>query len=171
MGVEGDGPAPALLDGSIGGEIDEYLFYLVTQVQNRRIRDFAPSLDTLGLSIAHWRALSTINRLEGCLMSELAEFTTIDRTTLTRTVDQLVEMGLVERCTTPDDRRTVRVVLTPHGESVFRTSLDRLRDHNGRILTGFSAEEMRTLRALLQRLLCNIVRDETLYRQVCSYSR
>ena len=84
-------------DGAVGEGFDEYLFYLLTQVANRRSRDFAPTLEAIGLSIPEWRALSVINRLDGCLMSELAEFTTVDRTTLTRTVDQLVKRDLVGR--------------------------------------------------------------------------
>lgn len=169
MRDDGGGPTP--IDGSVGEDFEEYLFYLVTQVQNRRVRDFTPELEALGLTIAHWRALSTVNRLAGCLMSELSEFTTVDRTTLTRTVDQLVEMELVERCPTPDDRRTVRVQLTPHGRRLFDASIARLEKHNQRLLAGFSAEELCVLRALLQRLLCNIVSDDALYRQVVSFSR
>ena len=168
MGDQGSG---GLLDGSVGEGFDEYLFYLLTQVQNRRVRDFSPMLDAQGLTIAHWRALSTVNRLDGCLMSELAEFTTVDRTTLTRTVDQLVEMGLVEREATAADRRLVRVALTPTGRSVFAKAVDGLLDHNRRALAGFTPEELRTLRALLQRLLRNLVRDDDLFPQVLHFSR
>jgi DNA-binding MarR family transcriptional regulator len=159
------------LDGSIGENFDEYLFYLITQVQNRRVRDFTPALESLGLTISLWRALSTINRLGGCLMSELAEFTTTDRTTLTRSVDQLVELALVERCASPDDRRLVRVELTERGHGIFAQSVQRLAEHNPRVLGDLSPEELRTLRALLQRLLRNIVRDDALFDQVLNFRR
>ena len=159
------------LDGSIGENFDEYLFYLITQVQNRRVRDFTPALESLGLTISLWRALSTINRLGGCLMSELAEFTTTDRTTLTRSVDQLVELALVERCASPDDRRLVRVELTERGRSVFARSVERLAEHNQRVLGDLSPEDLRALRALLQRLLRSIVKDDALFEQVLNFSR
>jgi DNA-binding MarR family transcriptional regulator len=168
--VQGD-KGVETLDGSIGEGQDEYHFYLITQVHSRNVRDFSPVLDRFGLTIALWRSLSTINRLGGCLMSELSEFTTVDRTTLTRTVDQLVDMNLVARCTTPDDRRLVRVELTEHGRAVFAASIERLGEHNEHILAGLSPEEMRTLRALLQRILRNIVKDDGLFRQVVNFSR
>lgn len=159
------------LDGSVGEGMDEYLFYLLTQVQSRRVRDFTPALESLGLTISLWRALSTISRLDGCLMSELAEFTTIDRTTLTRSVDQLVDLGLVERRTTPDDRRLVRVELTAHGRSVFGEAMAHLAGHNARVLDGVSPAALRTLRAELQRLLRNIIKDDALFEQVLNFSR
>lgn len=167
----GEARTVAELDGSVGEGFDEYLFYLITQVHNRRVRDFSPMLETLDLSISHWRALSTINRLDGCLMSELSEFTTVDRTTLTRTVDQLVEMGLAERRALPDDRRLVRVELTGQGKGVFARAVEGLLEHNGRTLDGLSPEDLRTLRGLLQRLLRNIVRDEDLFLQVLAFTR
>jgi len=166
-----DGCDHGPLDGSIGEEFDEYLFYLITQVQNRRIRNFTPALEVLGLSTAHWRALSTINRLGGCLMSELAEFTTIDRTTLTRTVDQLVEMGLVERHALAEDRRLVRVQLTDTGADTFAKAVKALIIHNADAFSGLSAEELRTLRALLQRVLKNVVKDDVLFPQVLRFRR
>jgi len=159
------------LDGSIGEGFDEYLFYLITQVQNRRVRDFTPTLEALGLTISLWRTLSTINRLDGCLMSELAEFTTVDRTTLTRTVDQLVDLELVARCATPDDRRLVRVELTARGRSVFAQSAQQLAQHNRRVLGDLSSQDLRTLRSLLQRLLRNIIEDDALFEQVLAFRR
>lgn len=159
------------LDGSIGEGFDEYLFYLITQVHSRRVRDFSPVLETLNLSIAHWRAMSTINRLDGCLMSELSEFTTVDRTTLTRTVDQLVEMGLVARHASADDRRLVKVLLTDQGRALFARAVERLVEHNARALDGLSTEELRTLRGLLQRLLKNIIHDDELFPSILAFSR
>jgi DNA-binding MarR family transcriptional regulator len=159
------------LDGSIGVGFDEYLFYLLTQVHNRRARDFAPALEALGLTIPHWRALSTINRLGGCSMNELAEFTTTDRTTLTRTMDQLVEMGLVERVATPGDRRLVRVELTGKGSGVYDRAVTALVTYNGRVLAGVGEDDMRGLRAPLQRMLKNMISDEALFRQVVNYQR
>ncbi len=161
----------ARLDGSTGEGFDEYVFYLITQVQNRRVRDFSPVLESLGLTIALWRAMSTISRLEGCLMSELAEFTTSDRTTLTRAIDQLVDLGFVQRRTSPDDRRLVRVELTDQGRSVYAESVDRLAEHNERVFDDLSPEHLRTLRALLQRMLRNIVRDDKLFEQILAFRR
>ncbi len=45
-----------------------------------------------------WRALAVVRRIDDCTMKALARYSSIDRTTLTRTVDQLVEQGKSKRC-------------------------------------------------------------------------
>lgn len=166
-----DGEETWPLDGSIGEDFEEYPFYLLTQVQNRRARGFVPALEALGLSLSQWRSLAVINQLNGCLMSELSEFTTTDRTTLTRTMDQLVEAGLVERCHSADDRRLVRVELTSAGKACYEAAVAALVDYNAKALAGLSAEEQRLLRSLLQRVLHNIVPDPELFEQLLHFSR
>ena len=166
-----DCETPTQLDGSVGEGFDEYLFYLFTQIYNRRNRDFAPELELTGLTIAEWRALSVINRLEGCLMSELAEFTTVDRTTLTRTVDHLVNQGVVVRNVSAADRRQVMVTLTVKGQEIFQQAVEALREHNGRALHGLSEDDLRNLRALLQRVLRNIIVEPERFQQVLRFER
>ncbi len=104
-------------------------------------------------------------------MNELAEFTTTDRTTLTRTMDQLVEMGLVERGATPGDRRLVRVVLTKAGTERFAAAVERLNAHNRRLLDGLSEDDLAQLRSLMQRLLRNIITDDDVFRQALHFQR
>ncbi len=159
------------LDGEVGEGFDEYLFYLLTQVANRRNRDFAPALKAIGLSLAEWRAMSVINRLDACLMSELSEFTTVDRTTLTRTVDQLVRRDLVSRHVSAQDRRQVVVALTAQGERCFAQAVDALKSYNLHVLNGLTDTDTRTLRALLQRVLKNIVQDPEHFEKVLKFER
>jgi DNA-binding MarR family transcriptional regulator len=158
-------------DGDVGEGFDEYLFYLLTQVANRRNRDFAPALEAIGLSIPEWRAMSVMNRLDGCLMSELAEFTTVDRTTLTRTVDQLVKRGLVGRHASAHDRRQVMVALSVQGQTCFERAVDALRNYNTHVLNGLSDTDVRTLRTLLQRILMNVVQDPNHFQKVLKFER
>ena len=157
--------------GEVGAEFDEYLFYLLTQVANRRAKDFSPALDALGISLAEWRTLSVINRLEGCQMSELSEFTTVDRTTLTRTVDRLVAADLAHRSTALNDRRQVVITLTAHGRSVFEQAVETLKSYNVDVLAGLSEDDLRLLRGLLQRILMNIVREPDHFQQVLHFKR
>jgi DNA-binding MarR family transcriptional regulator len=54
--------------------------------------------------------------MQGTLsLGELALQLGLDKSTLSRTVDGLVNIGLVERTTSPDDRRSVRLSLTAQG--------------------------------------------------------
>jgi DNA-binding MarR family transcriptional regulator len=159
------------LDGRVGAGFDEYLFYLFMQTVNRRNRDFNPALSAVGLSIAEWRAMAVINRLDGCLMSELAEFTTVDRTTLTRTIDHLSAKELTVRVASPQDRRQVRVELTAQGRIVIDQAVNALRTHNERALSGLSDDELTTLRALLQRILRNLIEKPEHFHRIVRFER
>jgi DNA-binding MarR family transcriptional regulator len=89
-------------------------------------------------------------------MNELAEFTTIDRTTLTRTADQLIGAGLVSRGGLAGDRRIVRLELTAQGERIFVKALHGMRAFNTQALEGVSAQDQDHLRATLRAVLANI---------------
>lgn len=73
---------------------------------------------------------------------------------VSRLVGRLVERGLVERCTAPDDRRAVRLVLTPEGREVQRRVGRRHAHAVARAMGGSLAEdELRRLRDLSRRLV------------------
>jgi DNA-binding MarR family transcriptional regulator len=52
-------------------------------------------------------------------MSELSDATTIDRTTLTRTVDRMVRSGWLSRLADTTDARVTRLSLTAEGRKLF----------------------------------------------------
>ncbi len=60
---------------------------------------------------------SDLNR--SCAGGELAEAIGLSITTVSRTVDSLVEMGLVTRAEDPDDRRVRQIGITEKGRDVI----------------------------------------------------
>jgi DNA-binding MarR family transcriptional regulator len=135
---------------------EEWFFYLLFQTVRRRDQGFGAALEALGLNLPKWRALSVISRLSGCTMNELAEFTTIDRTTLTRTADQLIGAGLVARCGLPGDRRIVRLEMTEQGLAAFEQALAEMRRFNCAALVGVSAKDQDHLRDTLRAVIANL---------------
>src|SRR5204862_5890907 len=103
-----------------------------------------------GLNVGRWRALAVIRRIENCTMSELALLSGVERTTLTRAVDQLVADGLVERWTSPSDRRRVNLGLTEKGEVVYGEAVKILLSNNAGVLDGVDPERVREAARLLQ---------------------
>jgi MarR family transcriptional regulator for hemolysin len=78
-------------------------------------------LDEHGASLWNWVLLKEAANAEGASQRELAHHMRIEPPTLVRHLDKLADEGLVERRPDPDDRRVVRVVVTPAG-------LERLRE-------------------------------------------
>ena len=54
-------------------------------------------------------------------LSEIANRLLISRAYTTALTDKLVQRGLIERIPDPDDRRSVRIILTEKGKSVLET--------------------------------------------------
>ena len=101
---------------------DDYLFYLIGQCARRREAAVAEAFKDIGMTHAKWRVLTMIYRIDGLTMGELAGFDAVDRTTLTRTVDQLCNEGHVRRLNDPHDRRRVRLTLSPSGVALRHAS-------------------------------------------------
>ena len=72
--------------------------------------------------------------------------------TMTNRVDRLVTRGLAQRRPDPDDRRSVRVRLTPAGAAVVDAALADLVEAEHRMLDVLPREERRALATLLRRV-------------------
>jgi len=143
-----------------------YVFHLFAVVSRHREALLETRLKPLGLSLSRHRALSVIAGLGRCTMSELADFTAVDRTTLTRTVDQLVESGLVERATPREDRRQVVLSVTAAGRETCVRSLRTISTVNRELVADMTSEEQRDSARLLEKLLENLVPDPDLRQRL-----
>jgi DNA-binding MarR family transcriptional regulator len=147
----------------------EYFFYL--QFQNVRQRDlfFDRALADMGLSLHRWRTLAVIRRIENCVMKDLALYAGIDRTTLTRAVDQLVNAGLVERWSPTGDRRRVNVALSSRGEAVYMRAAAVLLRENAAMLAGVSEDALRGAIGVQQQALRNLMADPLEAERLIAY--
>jgi len=151
-------------DAAGGGslELNDYVFHLFAVISRHREARLDAALRSLGLSLSRHRALSIVAGIAPCTMSELADFSAVDRTTLTRTVDQLVEGGLVERATPRADRRQVVLTLTDTGRETCRRSMQAIFDVNRELASDMSDDDRRAAVRMLQALLGRLVDDEAL---------
>jgi DNA-binding MarR family transcriptional regulator len=78
-------------------------------------------------------------------VGELATREQVRPPSMTRTVAALVEMGLVDRRTSTDDRRHVVVALTTNGRKVLRDTHARRSEWLARQLTDLNDEEREVL--------------------------
>jgi DNA-binding MarR family transcriptional regulator len=111
--------------------LDRHPFFWLTQVIGARDRELAQGLRDYGLRVPEWRALAALYSREKCAMSELAELATIDRTTLTRTVDRMADAGWLARRADEADARVTRLALTAAGRRMFERvwpDVQRLND-------------------------------------------
>ena len=156
MNSEGTGKSEAIEMSPLP---PEYFFYLQYHLVKQRELELSKVLADLELTIAKWRILSTLARLGRSSMGEVADFCAIDRTTLTRTMDQLVAVGYVERLSDARDRRQTLLDLTRAGRSAYDTAVAAVVGFNEKALVGVETADLEALDRVLRKVVTNVIDD------------
>ena len=102
------------------------LGFMLSDVARLMRRDFKRRLRDSCLTHAQARVLVHTSRNEGIRQIELAEMLEVQPITLARLLDQLAQVGLIERRPDPKDRRAYHVYLTaasaPHLAAIGRVA-------------------------------------------------
>jgi DNA-binding MarR family transcriptional regulator len=93
---------------------------------------------------------------EPMTMGDLSRALNVPLSTATRVVDLLVKSNNVMRLPDPDDRRVVRVALTPTGRKMYDAIHTALQRRADRLLRPFTPDERDTLIALLRKLVTGL---------------
>lgn len=73
-----------------------------------------------GVTIAQCHAIVEIGRSKEISLNELSDLLTVDKSTMSRTINNLVEANLVIREFHTEDRRFITIKLTDDGVKVFK---------------------------------------------------
>ena len=93
---------------------------------------------------------------DGLLPSELADKTSQDRATTTGLLDRLEKDGWIERRSDRNDRRSLRIFLTPDARNKRNEILELFQKTNQKFLSCFTKEEWDQMQDFLTRLdQCN----------------
>lgn len=147
----------------------EYFFYLQLQLVRQRDLFLDRALAAAGLNLHRWRSLAVIRRIENCSMKDLSLYAAVDRTTLTRAVDQLVAEGLVERWSPSGDRRRVNVSLSARGHEVYAEAAAALLRENAAMLRGVEDGPLREAARLMQQMIRNLAADPLSAEKLLAY--
>jgi DNA-binding MarR family transcriptional regulator len=137
-------------------DLDSHVFFWLTQVMGVRDRRLNAALKGFGLRVPEWRILAALYARRQCTMSALAELASIDRTTLTRTVDRMQEAGWLSRAADGDDMRITRLALTAGGERLFVRVWPTVERLNDAAVAGLSAAMVERLRGMLAQMKSNL---------------
>ena len=150
--MEAPGRAPARLRA-----MPSWLINQAALPANRLVSD---GLAAAGMRRYHYALLAALDEFGPASQAGLSRGTTIDRSDMVATVNELVDQGLVERAPDPTDRRRNVVTITPAGRRQLR-KLDRLL-HNvqDQVLAPLSPEERRQLIHLLTRVVDHHARTD-----------
>lgn len=135
--------------------IERHFFFWLTQLLERRDRQLTARLKPAGLRPPEWRVLGSLSSRQGMSMSELADLSNIERTTLSRTVDRMVSVGWINRLTDTSDGRITRLALTAAGERVFARIWPVVHAVNEAAVAGVPAPAVEMARWAMQQMCRN----------------
>jgi len=128
-------------------------------------RIFRNTLDKVaessGLTGAQWRVLSTVARCESLNLGPLNQATLaglldIEPITLSRQIDRLEKMGLINRRPAPDDRRAYHLYLTPKAAPMVAAFREFASVTVTQALKGMDEAEVAALGVALEKIRTNL---------------
>ena len=137
-------------------DLDRHIFFWLTQVMGARDRRLSQELKGFGIRVPEWRALAALYSRRHCTMSELSDLASIDRTTLTRTIDRMQDAGWLARLSDGADMRITRLALTTAGERLFSRIWPTVARLNEAAIAGLPAATVEKLRAALAQMKSNL---------------
>ena len=134
--------------------------YLMNRLMGRYNASLREEMTGLGLTTPKMRALAVLSVIDGPLIRELAVYTVVEQSTLSRALDQLAADGLVRREVDAADSRAARMFITDTGRVTFESLWPHMAAAQARMFRGIPEEERRALVATLQKMLANIRKHE-----------
>lgn len=131
--------------------IKEYM-QVMAMVQRQVLPIKASSAASQGLSRPQAEALHLLSCRESATIKLMAELLGISSSAATQLTEGLVQMELVSRESSTEDRRVVEVRLTTAGKKKVVGLRDAAKGHIAKLLEGLDDQEIVELLALLKKL-------------------
>ncbi|EMR05962.1 transcriptional regulator SlyA [Bhargavaea cecembensis DSE10] len=127
----------------------QLFFRRFTDIYRPFIQRTADVLAKDGLTVPQWSALRLIAEQEEMTPAELAARQFVEKPTVSRTIQQLMESGLIE--TRPgEDRRAKIILLTIHGREVYEKTSSAVEKLEREVIGDIPEQE---LNAMITRFL------------------
>ncbi|MDF2857132.1 MAG: transcriptional regulator, MarR family [Neobacillus sp.] len=117
------------------------------------------SKELFNLSITQLHYLHVIRERTNTTITEIAEIFGVQKSTVTVTVNKLLQCGFIEKITSKSDLRVVYVSLTEKGKEVIELEDQGYRQFAAYILAMLDEEEQSTFTFLLNKVTNNITRS------------
>jgi len=138
-------------DGAQGSPCS-FTYHLVHAAQEVEAR-VERALDEVGLSLAKVKLLRHLHNAKDPLpLGALAEKNACVKSNVTQLMDRMEAEGLVKRVPDPDDRRSVRALITAEGRRKYEAAAKRLTAAETEVLGSFTPSERELLTGFLEKL-------------------
>lgn len=137
--------------------------FLISKIKQIQGRVFGRLLTEAGIDEfngAQGRILFVLWEEDSITVTRLSEKTGLAKTTLTGMLDRLEEMGHIRRVSSKDDRRAVKIILTPKARGL-KDKYEAVSEQMSEIFyKGFDENEVTAFEAYLGKVLENLLEKE-----------
>ena len=106
-----------------------------------------------GLSFTQVRSLGCLHQSPGVSLTDVSDHLGLQAPTTSKTIEELVQAGLVRRGVAPEDRRRVTLHLTREGARTLERSIGPARKALAELLSPLAPEEREVVRNAMSLLL------------------
>jgi DNA-binding MarR family transcriptional regulator len=146
--------------GPIPNELGEFPGYLLARLGEASRRRFQKALEPERLHPRDFGVMTMVAAQPGMSQQQLHEKTAIDPSSMVAVIDELEARGLAERRPHPEDRRTRAIFLTDNGQEALARVRVLAANLQREFFGALTAEERKTLHALLKKLAGSTVRKQ-----------
>ncbi len=107
------------------------------------------------LSGAQWKMIAALAITDGLSQKELADFLSLDSSTLVPVIDKLEQNGFVTRKPDPKDRRNNRIFITKKSESIIDSIVEAILKLRKVVYKDISTRDIETTKKVLQKMTEN----------------
>jgi MarR family transcriptional regulator for hemolysin len=132
------------------------LFYWTGLLEDRYNQLFVQAMRPQRVTVSRYRTLAILMELTDLTINELARHSSIERSALSRLLDQLEREGLISRRLRATDRRALDIRITPKGRDAYLAMRPVRRAVLKRATEGIAPGEIERMRTVIQLMLHNL---------------
>jgi MarR family transcriptional regulator for hemolysin len=126
--------------------------HLFREVMDRKLKE-------KGINVPFPMFLMRLTEKEGVTLSELGNELMFDKAHISRTVAMFEEEGLVEKQPDANDKRILRLYVTPKGRGVAKVIREIHDNMNEMLLNGVSKEDLEVCGKVLKQIYHNLIKE------------
>lgn len=139
---------------------EDRLASTIRRMSSLHRRSMGTRFEQHGISRGQPKILGFLSENNGCIQKELALHCHVEPATVTKLLENMERDGLIERKTSTEDRRVLRVYITEKGHALHEQAHRIAAEVTQICLAGFTAEQTETVITLMNKLADNL--DERL---------